>query len=138
MAKAENKTMPTGADVDAFLNAVEHKTRREDSLVLKEMMTRISVQPATMWGPTLIGFGHYHYKYDSGREGEFFWCGFSPRKANLSLYINPGYGQYEKELSVLGKHKTGAACVYINKLADVDLGALESLIQACVAEMRTH
>ena len=132
-----NVTVPTDASVDEFIAAVEHPTRRENAIWLKDMMERVTGWPAVMWGPSIIGFGQYHYKYDSGREGDFLVCGFSPRKANLSLYFSPGYGQYDAALANLGKHKTGASCVYINKLADIDLDALEHLTRVCADHMRT-
>ena len=133
---AENKTKPTKASVPAFLKAVENETRRRDALVINEMMARISGEKPVMWGPTMVGFGSHHYKYASGREGDLFLTGFSPRKANLVLYIMPGYGQFDDVMARLGKHKTGKACLYINKLEDVDLGVLEELIEKSVGWMR--
>ena len=133
---AENKTKPTKASVTAFLNAVENKTRKRDVKVINEMMTRISGEKPTMWGPTMVGFGSHHYKYESGREGDLFMTGFSPRKTSLVLYIMPGYGQFDDIMARLGKHKTGKACLYINKLEDVDMAVLEELITKSVAWMR--
>lgn len=131
-----NKTAPTRVRPEDFLASVEHDRRREDGFALLEMMTRVTGMEPVMWGPSIIGYGQYHYKYESGREGDHFFCGFSPRKANLSLYFTPGYGNYEEYFTRLGKHKTGAACVYINKLADIDMDVLEELTAACVAHMR--
>ena len=130
------KTKPHNASVTAFLNAVENKTRKRDAHTINEIMTRISGEKPTMWGPTLVGFGSYHYKYDSGREGDSMITGFSPRKSAMSLYIMPGYGEFDDIMARLGKHKTGKACLYINKLEDVDMTVLEELITTSVAWMR--
>jgi hypothetical protein len=88
-----------------------------------------------MWGPTMIGYGQYHYRYDSGREGDFLATGFSPRKANLSIYILPGYADFGPILSRLGKHRTGKSCLYVNRLADIDLAVLEELIRAGLEDL---
>ena len=127
--KTQNKTVATGASVDELLAAVEHPVRREDGRRLLELMSEITGEPAEMWGPTIVGFGTYHYKYDTGREGDAAAVGFSPRKASLSLYgltYGPGAGEL---LGRLGKHKTGAGCLYINKLDDVDDAVLAELIR---------
>ena len=133
---AENKTKPTDVDPRAFIAQVEHPTRRADAEVLLELMERVTGYPARMWGPSIIGFGRYHYRYDSGREGDVLITGFSPRKASLSIYLMPGYDDLSDELAVLGKHKVGKACLYINKLADVDLDVLERMVERSVARMR--
>ena len=133
---AENKTVKTGASVDEFMAAVENKRRREDGLVLIEMMRDVTGLEPEMWGPSIIGFGSYHYKYESGREGDMPLIGFSPRKQSLSLYIMSGSDEYEVLLSKLGKHRTGASCLYINKLADVDMGVLRELVVQSVEWMR--
>lgn len=133
---AENKTKPNAASVPTFLKAVENDTRRRDAHTVNEMMTRISREKPVMWGTSIVGFGSYHYKYDSGREGDMLMTGFSPRKANLVLYIMPGYGQFDDIMARLGKHKTGKACLYINKLEDVDMAVLEELIGISVAWIR--
>ena len=125
---AQNKTQKTDASVEKFLNNVEHETRRKDGFELLEMMRDITGEPAKMWGPSIIGFGDYHYKYESGREGDFFIVGFSPRKQSLSLYLMTGFDGYEKMLSKIGKYKTGKSCLYINKLDDIDRDALRDLI----------
>jgi len=130
------KTKPHKASVSAFLNAVENETRKRDAKVINKMMTRISGEKPTMWGPTLVGFGSHHYKYASGREGDWIITGFSPRKSAMSLYILPGYGEFDDIMARLGKHKTGKACLYINKLEDVDMTVLEELITTSVAWMR--
>jgi len=133
---AGNKTTENDGDVDAFLAAVEDDVKRTDSLALKKMMERVSGEPAKMWGDSLVGFGSYHYKYASGREGDFLLTGFAPRKQNLSLYIMPGFDPYQDELAKLGKHKTARACLYIKRLSDVDLGVLERIVGDSVERMR--
>ena len=123
---AETKTRPTQVDVDAFIAAVEKPVRRADAGVVRDMMERVTGEPATMWGPTIIGFGTYHYRYASGHEGDMCRVGFSPRSANLVLYVG-GFPEFEELLGKLGKHKRSRACLYLNKLADVDLGVLEEI-----------
>ncbi len=131
-----NKTQPTDVSVDDFLKAVEPAKRREDGLVLLDMLKRVTGWPPVMWGPTIIGFGCYHYKYDSGREGDFLVTGFSPRKSALTLYIMPGYRDIGHLLKKLGKHKIGKSCLYINKLEDVDLEVLEEIVVEGVNYMK--
>ena len=127
--KTPNKTTATGASVEEFLAAVEHPVRREDGTRLLELMSGITGQPAEMWGPTIVGFGSYHYKYGTGHEGDAPAVGFSPRKASLSLY-GLTYGPEAAELlGRLGTYKTGAGCLYINKLQDVDEPVLSELIR---------
>ena len=140
MAKSENKTQPTKLDPKHFIATVEHDRRRSDAEYLLDMFTRITGMEPVMWGPSLIGYGRYHYKYDSGREGDFFLTGFSPRKQNLSIHIMPGYQSeaMQEKLRRLGKHKMGKSCLYINKLADVDLEVLEELIRQGVQYMQEN
>ena len=126
---AENKTQVTPVDPRDFIDALEHPTRKADALVLLDLYARITGFKARMWGPTIIGFGRYEYKYESGRTGASLAAGFSPRKTSLSLYIMPGYQDYDDILARLGKYKIGKACLYINKLADVDMDVLEELIR---------
>ena len=133
---AENKTQRNDGDVTAYLDSVENKRRRDDALVLLELMGEISGEPAQLWGPSIVGFGTYHYKYESGREGDWFLTGFAPRKASMTLYIMPGFEHYDNLLARLGKHKIGRSCLYINKLADVDMDVLKELISESVAHMR--
>lgn len=128
MAKKKNKTEETDASVEAFLDGVSPDQKRRDSVILNETMKRITGCEAKMWGPTMVGFGSYHYKYDSGREGDYFRTGFSPRKQNLAVYIMPGFDKFEPLLAKLGKYRTGKSCLYINKLDDVDFATLEELI----------
>lgn len=130
MPKAENKTTITPVDPADFIAAVEHPTRRADALVLDGLFRRVTGFQPRMWGPTIIGYGQYHYIYDSGREGDFLATGFSPRKANLSIYIMPGCADFGSILDRLGKHRIGKSCLYVNKLADIDLTVLEELVRA--------
>ncbi|SDE82997.1 DUF1801 domain-containing protein [Limimaricola pyoseonensis] len=125
----ENKTQPTGESVEAFLAAVEPARRREDAHELDALFREVSGFVPVMWGPSIIGYGAYDYVYESGRSGRFLATGFSPRKANLVLYIMPGYDAANPILQRLGKHRMGKSCLYINKLADVDRGALAELIR---------
>lgn len=133
---AENKTKPTDIDPATFVARVENSTRRDDSEAMLEIMARVSGYEARMWGPAIIGFGRYHYKYESGREGDYMVVGFSPRKANLVIYLMPGYDDLSKQLARLGKHKIGKSCLYLNKLADVDINVLEEMIDISVTRMR--
>ncbi len=126
---AENKTRKTGASVKEFLSSVENKRRREDGQTLLTMMQKITGLEPEMWGPSIIGFGDYHYKYESGREGDMFLTGFSPRKQSLSLYVMDGFDGRDELLNRLGKHRKSVSCLYINKLADVDMDVLRELIQ---------
>lgn len=127
---AENKTQATAVDIKTFLESVEHPTRRSDAEKLDQIFQDVTGFKPVMWGPTIVGYGRYHYVYDSGREGDFLATGFSPRKSNLSIYIMPGYANFEHILQRLGKHKMGKSCLYINKLADIDEGVLKELIKA--------
>lgn len=125
---AEPVMRPTGADPREYIAAVEHRVRRADAETLLQLMEDATGQPARMWGPSIVGFGQYHYRYASGHEGDAAAVGFSPRKANQVLY-GLTYGEGSEELLArLGKHKRGAACVYVNKLADIDLDVLRQLI----------
>ena len=133
---AENKTQRNDADVRAFLQSVANKRRREDSLVMLDIMEAVTGEPAEMWGTSIVGFGSYHYRYASGREGDFMLTGFAPRKQALTLYIMGGHERYAAQLAKLGKHRRGSSCVYINKLADVDLDVLRQLIADSVDYMR--
>jgi len=137
MAKAQNKTQVTRVDPVDFIASVEPEPRRADAEVLLEMFSRVTGLKPKMWGPAMIGFGRYHYKYESGREGDFMLTGFSPRKAKLVMYIMPGYrfGEMQERLAKLGKHKLGKSCLYINKLADVDLAVLEDIVRDGLAYM---
>ena len=131
---AELKTQKNDASVTDFLNGVDEK-RREDCFALVELMEAATGAPAKMWGTSIVGFGSYHYKYASGREGDWMITGFSPRKQNLTLYIMSGFEEYDSLLAKLGKHSTGKSCLYIKRLADVDTDVLRQLVEASVAHM---
>ena len=128
---AEPKTKKTIASVSAFIDAVENETRRADAKAVLKLMKEITGEKPAMWGPTIVGFGAY-----TSPTGDWPIAGFSPRKANLVLYIMPGLDKYEPLLGKLGKHKTGKVCLYLNKLADVDLGVLRDLVTRSVAATR--
>ena len=125
----------TNDSVVAFLQAIKDEQQREDSFAIKAMMEKSTGEPAKMWGASIIGFGTYHYVYESGREGDFMKTGFSPRAKNISLYLMTRFSKYETLLSQLGKHKTGKSCLYINKLSDVNLTILHKLIEHSYAKM---
>ena len=125
---AENKTKPTKTTVAAFLGGITDPVRRADAKALIKLMQEASGEKAQMWGPSIIGFGSYHYKYESGREGDMPVIAFSPRKSALVLYGLIGSGEAKTLLGKLGKHSTGKGCLYIKKIADVDQGILETLI----------
>lgn len=126
---AELKTKQNDGDVDRFLKSVTDEQKRGDSFRLLKLMESVTKQKATMWGKNIVGFGSYHYKYKSGREGDWFLTGFSPRKQNLTVYINPGLEPFGGLLEKLGKYKTGVGCLYIKKLVDIDMNVLEELIR---------
>lgn len=132
MAKVELKTKLNDGDVNEFINSIESEQKRNDSFKIIEMMKKITKSEPKMWGDSIIGFGNYHYKYASGREGDWFLCGFSPRKQNLSIYIMSGFNKYENILRKLGKHKTGKGCLYVKNLEEIDLKVLENLIKQSV------
>jgi hypothetical protein len=130
---AKLKTQPTDRSVEDFLNRVPDERKREDCYTILGLMKEATGAEPKMWGDSIVGFGSHHYKYASGREGAWFLTGFSPRKRNLTLYIMSGFDEYEALLESLGKYKTGKACLYINKLQDVDVSVLQKLIEASVA-----
>jgi len=134
---AELKTQKNNASVIAFLGAVENDQRKKDSFTVMELMKKITKSEPAMWGPSIIGFGSYHYKYASGREGDWFLTGFSPRKQSLTLYIMSGFKKYDEILNRLGKYKTGKSCLYINKLEDIDFDVLKELIQTSVDYLKS-
>ena len=136
MHMVKPKSAANETSVNAFLDSVEHETRREDARVVCALMEKITGEAPTMFGTSMIGFGSYHYKYASGREGDWFLTGLSPRKQNLVVYIMPGFLQYDDLMARLGKHKTGKSCLYLSHLADIDLGVLSDLIRLSVNRMR--
>ena len=138
MAKTQNKTQVSGTNVDDFVAAIDHPVRRADAVALNDMFKRVTGWQPRMWGPTIIGYGQYHYTYDSGRAGDMLATGFSPRKASLSVYILPGYSDFSDHLARLGKHRIGKSCLYINKMADVDMAVLEELVRAGLDDLATR
>ncbi len=136
MAKSENKTKPTDVSPVDFIASVDHPRRREDGLVLLEFFNDVTGLEPRMWGDSIVGYGRYYYKYDSGREGEFMLTGFSPRKSSLSLYVMSGFKNKAEKMKRLGKHKTGRACLYVNKLADIDMNVLKEIVLEDLAYMR--
>ncbi|MEZ4884173.1 MAG: DUF1801 domain-containing protein [Chitinophagales bacterium] len=133
MAKNQNKTIQTELSVHDFLDKVENEKRRTDSKTVLKLMEEVTGETPKMWGTSIVGFGTYHYKYESGREGDFLKVGFSPRKTSLTLYIMGGFERYDELMQQLGKHKTGKSCLYINKLEDIDLDTLKELVKESVA-----
>lgn len=133
---SDAKTRPTDQNVETFIDGVENERKRADSRTLVELMQEVTGEEPVMWGESIVGFGSYHYKYASGREGDWPLVGFAPRKANLTLYIMTGFDQYEALLDKLGKFKTGKSCLYVNKLEDVDLDTLRELVRQSVAHMK--
>ncbi len=129
---AELKTQPTDQDVEQFLNGIADEQKRQDSFTILALMQEVTGVAPKMWGSSIVGFGDQHYKYASGREGDWFLTGFSPRKQNLTLYITGGFEQRAELLQALGKHSTGKGCLYIKRLADVDLAALKELLRQSV------
>jgi hypothetical protein len=132
---AEAKTKPTATSVDDFIDAVDNPGRRNDARTLRALMQRLSGEPATMWGPSIVGFGSYTYRYDSGRTGSMCRIGFSPRKAELVLYLIDGFEGRSDVLSRLGKYRIGKSCLYLKSLDGIDMTAVETLIMDSLAAM---
>ena len=132
---AELKTRRNKGDVKAFLNSVTDDRKRQEGFAILEMMKQVTGLEPEMWGDSIVGFGSYHYRYASGREGDWFLTGFSPRAQNLTLYIMAGFDDYDGLLKQLGRHSTGKSCLYIKKLEDVDLEVLKKLVRKSVAHM---
>ena len=130
MAKAEAKTKPTEVTIDNFFNSIEDETKRADSFTLAELMQKITKEKPVMWGPAIVGFGSYHYKYDSGHEGDSCIIGFSPRKTSLTLYVGKDFEGFDELMPKLGKHKMSGGCLHIKKLSDVDVKVLKEVITA--------
>ena len=138
MSRSENKTTPTGQSVKGFLANVTPPRKAQEAQELDALFRHVTGFAPVMWGPSIVGYGRYHYRYASGREGEFLATGFSPRKAAHSIYIMPGYTDFGDILSRLGKHKRGKSCLYVNKLADIDLEVLSELIRAGLKDLNDH
>jgi len=134
----ENKTKPGEQDPERFIEAVEPEWKRDDARTICAMMKRLSGKPPVMWGPSIVGFGQYHYKYESGREGDSLMTGFSPRKTALTLYVMAGFKQRPDFMERLGKYKTGKSCLYVKRLSDIDMAVLEELVAADIAYMRAN
>ena len=132
---AELKTKRNKVNVKAFLNSVPDEKKRRDSFTILELMKKVTGKEPEMWGDSIVGFGEYHYNYASGREGDWFLTGFSPRVENLTLYIMAGFDQYDTLLSKLGKHSTGKSCLYIKKIEDIEMDVLEELVRRSVEHM---
>ncbi len=133
---AVNKTQKTRASVSEFVKSIENPKMRADAKKVGSMMRRVTGKRAKMWGSSIVGYGTYHYKYDSGREGDFMLTGYSPRKQALTVYIMPGFSKFGPLMKRLGKYKTGKSCLYIKRLDDVDEKVLEQLIDRSVKHMR--
>lgn len=135
---AENKTKPTSASVTEFVNTIDDPQKREDARKVAAMMRRATGKRAKMWGSSIVGYGTYHYRYDSGREGDFMVTGYSPRKQALTVYILAGFERFEPLMKKLGNYKTGKSCLYIKRLSDVNEAVLEQLISESVEYMRAN
>jgi len=133
---AENKTKQTNASVDKFIAGIKEETIREDCYKIIELMKTVTKEEPKMWGPSIIGFGTYHYKYASGREGDMCLTGFSPRKQNLTIYLMGGFEKQKTQLEKLGKHKTSKACLYIKSLNDVDVKVLKEMVVNSIDYMK--
>ena len=132
----ENKTTPSSGSAEDYLNSVSDPGRREDALALWRMMKRITGEEPVLWGGSMIGFGKYRYRYDSGREGEWLATGFAPRAKELVVYLMTNSADREELLGRLGKHRTGKSCLYIKRLLDVDMGVLEALVRSSLRALR--
>ncbi len=135
MAKAKNKTQKTDVSTKDYIAAIEDDGRRADIQKVHDIMSALTGWEPKMWGPSIVGFGDYHYKYESGREGDFFRTGYSSRAQNITIYIMPGYKDFSEELSRLGKHKTGKSCLYIKRMSDVNEDVLKEIIQKGLDDM---
>ena len=138
MSRSENKTTPTGQSVKGFLANVTPPRKAQEAQELDALFRHVTRFAPVMWGPSIVGYGRYHYRYASGREGDFLATGFSPRKAAHSIYIMPGYTDFGDILSRLGKHKRGKSCLYVKKLADIELEVLSELIRAGLKDLNDH
>ena len=135
---AQLKTVRSGKSVHAFLKGIRDERQQDDAMRLLQIMKRATGTKPAMWGPSIVGFGSYHYRYESGREGDWFLTGFSPRKQNLTLYIMAGFDRYDALMAELGKHTTGKSCLYVKRLADIDMDVLTELVTASVEHMKSR
>ena len=135
---AENKTRARKQSVPTFLNGIDDKDKRADAKKVAAIMQKVTGEKAAMWGSSIVGFGQYHYKYESGREGDFMLAGFAPRKKALTIYIMAGFKLYDSLMKKLGKYKTGKSCLYVERLSDIDEKVLTQLIDKSVQYMRKN
>jgi hypothetical protein len=135
---AELKTKQTDSSVQAYFEAIEDEQRRQDCMAIAEIMRRVTKEEPRMWGTSIVGFGSYHYKYESGHEGDSCVVGFASRKSDISVYIRSGFESRERLLAELGKHKMGKACLYIKRLSDIQIPVLEKLVSESVTQVRRH
>mgnify|MGYP003530781734 FL=1 len=138
MSPTENKTQASTANVDDFIASITDDAKRNDSQTLIDLLKKISVEPPVLWGENIIGFGSYHYQYESGREGDMPLIGFSPRKREFAIYIMSGFEQLQVQLAKLGKHKTGKSCLYIKRLSDIQINILEELMKESVTIIKSE
>ena len=134
--KASLKTQPNDLSVEGFIDSVENEQKRDDSRLLLKMMQEITGEKPVMWGNSIVGFGLYRYKYESGREGDWMVAGFSPRKQNMTIYMMGGFDNQEKFLARIGKAKTSVSCLYVKKLDDIDLDVLKDMIELSVKTIK--
>lgn len=132
------KTQENDASVDQYINSLDSKKRQDEARQVLSLMEQATGAPPRMWGDSIIGFGRYHYRYESGREGTWFVTGFAPRKRELVVYIMPGYADYSEPLARLGKHRKGKSCLYLSRLAAVDIDVLREIIVASIADMQNR
>ena len=133
---SENKTRPSDASVSDYIESIDHQTRKADSKILLKAMSAWTGMTPRLWGPSIIGFGEYHYKYESGREGDHLLTGFAPRKSAMTVYIMPGFKPYAEQLAHLGPHKNSSSCLYITRLERIDMAVLEEIVRDSVARMK--
>lgn len=129
------KTIPTRASVREFITSVEDENKRRDCRAVMKIMKEVTGKKPVLWGNSIVGYGQYHYKYKSGREGDWMVTGFSPRKQNLTIYIMPGFSNYPDIMDKIGKYKLGSSCLYVKRLADIDTGLLKELVARSVEDM---
>jgi len=135
---SETKTKPTNESVNDFLNKISDEERRADCFQVAKIMEEVTGEKPTMWGPSIVGFGSYHYKYDSGREGDWLMTGFSPRKKDLTLYIMMGFEKHRDLMEKLGKHSHAKSCLYIKRLSDIHVPTLKKLIKASLKDHKAY
>jgi hypothetical protein len=135
---AEAKTKPTNESVKDFLNKISEEERRADCFAIAKIMEELTGEKPTMWGPSIVGFGSYHYKYASGREGDWPMTGFSPRKKDLTVYLMMGFAKHTELMEKLGKHSSSKSCLYIKRLSDIQVPTLKKLIKISLKNLKEH